>query len=378
MKVSEEILKMIPYKPGKPIAETQREYGVKEVYKLASNENPLGISPKALLAIQNHLAQLNRYPDASCYELVRKVAKAWGFPPERITVGNGSDELIDLLVRVYCEPGDSIITSQAAFVAYSVRAAASRVKTIQIPMTHDFRTDLVGIAEFLRKQGQAQKTKIVFLPNPNNPTGTYIRDQEVVTFLNEFGNRDDLLIVFDEAYTEFVRAKDYKSAVDYVRQCNNVILLKTLSKIYGLAGLRVGIMVAPADTIDLCNRVRTPFNVNELAQVAAMAALDDFEFVKKTCEVTWRGLDYFYAELKKLALPYIESQGNFVLFDTLRDVKEVDIALLKKGVILRPVLNYGFKSHLRMSVGLDIENQIAIKALTEVMKEVPKKYDGAN
>lgn len=372
MKVSEEILKMIPYKPGKPIAETQREYGVTEVYKLASNENPLGISPMALEAIQSKLTQLYRYPDASCFELVRKVAKVWGFPAEQITVGNGSDELIDLIIRVYCEPGDSIVTSQAAFVAYSVRASASRVKTIHIPMTQDYRTDLVAIADFLRTKGQAARTRVVFLPNPNNPTGTHIKNSEVEKFLQEFGNRDDLLIVFDEAYTEFVRAKDYTSAMSYIKTYNNIILLKTLSKIYGLAGLRVGIMVAPVETVDLCNRVRTPFNVNELAQVAAIAALDDQDFIKKTCEVTWRGLDYFYDELKKLALPYIESQGNFVMFDTLRDVKEVDTALLKRGLILRPLMNYGFKSHLRMSVGLEHENQFAMKVITEVIKDIPK------
>ena len=177
--------------------------------------------------------------------------------------------------------------------------------------------------------------------------------------------------MFDEAYTEFVRAKDYKSAQNYLATYSNLVVLKTLSKVYGLAGLRVGVMLAPSETIELVNRVRTPFNVNELAQVAAIAALDDFEFIRKTCEITWQGLDYFYKELKKLGLPYVESQGNFVMFDTLRDVKLVDEALLKRGLILRPILNYGFKTEMRMSVGLPEENEKAIEALKQVLREIP-------
>jgi histidinol-phosphate aminotransferase len=372
MKVSEEILKMIPYKPGKPISETQREYGVSVVHKLASNENPLGMSPRALKAIQEALVTLHRYPDASCFQLVQKISAVWKFPREQIAIGNGSDELIDLIVRIYCEAGDSIITSEAAFVAYSVRAAASRVKTRHIPMTQDYKTDLKSIAEYISKNRERDRIKIVFLPNPNNPTGTSLAKQDVQEFLKQFGNDENLLIVFDEAYTEFVRSKDYESAQGYLNKYSNVIVLKTLSKVYGLAGLRVGVMLAQASTIDLVNRVRTPFNVNELAQVAATAALDDFDFIQASCDVTWRGLDYFYQELKKMGLPYIESQGNFVMFDTLRDVKEVDVALLKRGVILRPLQNYGFKSHMRISVGMETENQIAIRSLQSVLKEIPQ------
>lgn len=372
MKVPEEILKMIPYKPGKPISETQREYGITEVYKLASNENPIGISPKALAALTQVLPQLHRYPDASNYDLVGKISKCWKTPKDQITVGNGSDELIDLLVRIYCQPGDAILTSEAAFVAYSVRASASRVRVVQTKMTQDFRFDLKSMAETLRKQQAAEKIKIVFIANPNNPTGTYVNKTEVLAFLEEFGNRDDLLVVFDEAYTEFVRAQDYISVMDLRAKYKGLILLKTLSKVYGLAGLRVGVLLAPAETIDLVNRVRTPFNVNLLAQVAAEAALDDTEFIKKTCEATWQGLDYYYAALKKLGLPYIESQANFVLFDTLRDVKQVDTALLRRGVILRPVLNYGLNTQLRMSVGLQNENEFAIRALEQVIQEIPK------
>lgn len=371
MKVSEEILKMIPYKPGKPISETQREYGVTEVIKLASNENPLGMSPKAKLAVEKALNGAFRYPDASCYELVHKISKVWNFPKDKITLGNGSDELIDLLVRIYCEPHEAILTSEAAFVAYSVRAAASRVFVKRTPLTSDFKTDLKAMAAYLRKNRESEKIRLVFLPNPNNPTGTHISSNDVEEFLKEFGNHDELMIVFDEAYTEFVRAQDYKSAVGYFAQYKNIVVLKTLSKIYGLAGFRVGVMLAPIEAVDLVNRVRTPFNVNELAQAAALAAIDDFDFVKKTCEVTWKGLDYFYQQLKDLGLPFVESQGNFVMFDTLRNAKEVDNALLRRGIIMRPIQNYGLMTQMRLSVGLPEENQKAIAALREVLKEIP-------
>ena len=372
MKVSEEILQMIPYKPGKPIAETQRQYGISKVIKLASNENPLGMSPKVIAAIQDALRNGHRYPDASCYELVQKISTSWKIPTKNISVGNGSDELIDLLVRIYCEPREAVITSEKAFVAYSVRAGASRVKVLSAGLKNKYHTDLEAIAKILRTDLESKKIRLVFLPNPNNPTGTYIPKIEVDKFLQEFGNHPDLMIVFDEAYTEFVRAKDYQSAMELFPQYKNIVVLKTMSKIYGLAGLRVGVMIAPEETIELVNRVRTPFNVNELAQAAAMAALDDKEFVQKTCEVTWAGLDYFYQELKAMGLPFVESQGNFVLFDSLRDAALVNEELLKRGVIMRPVLNYGLKTEIRLSVGLEDENKFAISVLKQVIKIVPE------
>lgn len=370
MKVSEEILKLTPYKPGKPISETKREYGVQDVIKLASNENPLGISPAVQQALIKAMTETHRYPDASCYELVQKISRLWNCPVDQIAIGNGSDELIDLLIRVYCEPGDSILTSEAAFVAYTVRAGASRVKVQTTPLAPGYRFDIKAMADFLRTQRKSTRTRLVFIANPNNPTGTYNTKSEIEEFLNEFGNHDEILIVFDEAYTEFVRASDYQSAQSYLSQYKNVVVLKTLSKIYGLAGLRIGVMLAPPETIELVNRVRTPFNVNEFAQAAALAALDDLEFIRKTCETTWQGLDYFYQELKKMGLPYIESQGNFVMFDTLRDVIQVNEELLRRGVIMRPILNYGFKTQLRLSVGLPEENKKAMAALREVLETV--------
>lgn len=371
MKISQEILNLVAYKPGKPIAETQRQYGIKQVTKLASNENPLGMSPKAKQAVLKQIEHGHRYPDASCYELIQKISQKWNISPQNLCVGNGSDELIDLLIRVYCEPRESILTTDRAFIAYSVRAGASRVKVLRAPLKNEHYVDLKALAQILRDQRESHQIRLVFLPNPNNPTGTHIPKQEVDSFLSEFGNHSEVLIVFDEAYTEFVRAQDYQSAMELFPKYSNIVVLKTLSKIYGLAGLRIGVMVAPQQAIEIVNRVRTPFNVNELAQAAAIAALDDQEFIRKTCEVTWQGLDYFYQELKNLNLPYVESQGNFVLFDSLRDAQIMDVELLKKGVIMRPVKNYGYNTHLRLSVGLPEENEIAIQVLKEVLETVP-------
>lgn len=372
MKVSPEILSLVPYKPGKPIKETQREYGLSEVFKLASNENPLGISPKVKEALVNALGELHRYPDPSFFELISLVSEQWGVPREKLSVGNGSNEIIDLLIRIYCAPGEAILTFDAAFVAYAVCAQAARVKNVVVPYEPDFRMDLQRLARTLRERREADRIRLVFLPNPNNPTGVYIPADEVHAFLKEFGNDPELLIVFDEAYTEFVRAKDYRSALDEMREFRSVVVIRTLSKAYALAGLRVGILAAPAEVIDLYNRVRNPFNVNELAQVAAVAALQDQAFVRKTVELTWQGLDYFAKELEKLGVPAVPSQANFVLFDTRRDVKALNEALLKKGVILRPVLNYGLKTHLRMSVGTETENRAAIRALGEILPTIPE------
>lgn len=372
MKVSSEILNLVPYKTGKPIKETQREYGLQQVYKLASNENPLGISPAVKAALISAMDDLHRYPDPSCYELIQTVSSVWSVPKENISVGNGSNEIIDLLIRIYCEPGDAVLTFDAAFVAYSVCAQAARVKPLTVPYESDFRMDLGKMAQVLRERKTKDRIRLVFLPNPNNPTGVYIPETEVRAFLKEFGNDPELMIVFDEAYTEFVRAKDCPAALDLMREFQSVVVVRTLSKAYALAGLRVGILVARPAVIDLFNRVRNPFNVNELAQVAAVAALRDQDFVRKTVEMTWQGLDYFQKELEKLKVAVVPSQANFVLFDTHRDVAQLNEALLKRGVILRPVGNYGLKTHLRMSVGTPEENQAAIRALQEVLPLIPE------
>lgn len=371
MKISPEILNLVPYKPGKPISETQREYGLTTVYKLASNENPLGPSPKAMAAVRHALDHQHLYPDPSHYELLHTLSKEWNVPTQQLGIGNGSDELIDLLTRIYCEPHDGVLTSVAAFNAYEVSAPANRAVIHKVPMKEGFRFDLSAIADYFFAHHESKKIRLVFVSNPNNPTGTYAPKSEVEAFLERLGNRDDVMVIFDEAYNEFVRATDYVSAQSYIKQYKNLIVLRTFSKIYGLAGFRIGAMVAPPEVIEVFNRVRKPFNVNDLAQVAANAAVQDKEFIERSQQICWKGLDYFYKKLEELGLPYIPSQGNFVMFDTLRDAAKVHEALLRRGIIMRPLLNYGFKTHLRLSVGKEYENQAALEALADVLKEIP-------
>ncbi|MBY0555310.1 histidinol-phosphate transaminase [bacterium] len=370
MKVSAEILNLIPYKPGKPISETQREYGLTEVIKLASNENPLGPSPKAIAAIHKYLDHQHRYPDPSGYELVQKISEKWNVPATQVGLGNGSNEIIDLLIRIFCEPGDSILTSEAAFVAYQVCAQAARVRVRTTPLRHnDLTIDLKAIADHFFHNPTA-KIKMIFIPNPNNPTGTLVGVQELDEFLIRLGNRDDVLLVFDEAYTEYVRDKKFNEAAKFYKNYSNVLVLKTFSKVYGMAGFRLGALLAPEYVLEYYNRVRNPFNVNDLAQVAGVAALEDKSYVEQSQKVVWEGLDYFYKELKRLNLHYYPSEANFVLFDTKRNSEHVHVNLLKKGLILRPVQNYGFKTLMRMTVGQMDENKKAIVAIEKMLTEV--------
>ncbi|MGZ3690245.1 MAG: histidinol-phosphate transaminase [Pseudobdellovibrio sp.] len=371
MKVSAEILNLIPYKPGKPISETQREYGLTEVIKLASNENALGPSPKAVEAAQKYLSQQHRYPDPSCYDLVQKIAEKWNVPASQVAIGNGSNEIIDLLIRIFCEPGDAILTSQAAFVAYQVCAQAARVKVKTVPLKADLTLDLKAIADYFFHNPTAG-IKMIFIPNPNNPTGTLVSGKEVDEFLVRLGNRDDVLLVFDEAYSEFVRDPQFRDASKFYKNYSNVLVIKTFSKVYGMAGFRLGALLAPEYVLEFYNRVRNPFNVNELAQVAGIAALGDTEYIKNSQKTVWEGLDFFYRELNRLGLKYYPSQANFVLFDLKRDSEVVHKNLLKKGLILRPVQNYGFKTLMRITVGLPEENKKAIQAIEKMLTELPE------
>lgn len=364
MKVSPEIQNLIPYIPGKPISETKRELGINNIVKLASNESPWPPSPKVISAIQNALGELNRYPDGASFEMRQAVSDYYKVPTNWLAFGNGSDEISDILIRIFCEPGDQILTSQGAFSAYQISAQAARVQTLFTPLTKDLRFDLPKMAEDLKAN---PKVRIVFLPNPNNPTGTYFTKNEFSEFMSQVGHRDDVLIVIDEAYVEFVRASDYPNGKDYLQTFKNLALMRTMSKVFGLAGVRIGTLIAQPEITDLVNRVRKPFNINSLAQVAVIAALNDIAYVDRLKVLMWSGLDYYYKELDRLGLKYYKSQGNFVLIDTGRDGDEVFKSLLALGVIVRPVKPYGFKTHIRLSVGLREENEAAISALEKVL-----------
>jgi histidinol-phosphate aminotransferase len=363
VKVPEEISSLVPYQPGKPISETKRELGLTTVYKLASNESPLGPSSKVLEAVTKALPELHRYPDGACFEMRQALSAYFQVPTNWLMFGNGSDELVDMLAQIYCRPGDAILTSQGAFSAYEISAKSVTARALHAPLTFDLRFDLKAMAKMLISDS---RIRFVFLPNPNNPTGTYFTAQEFDEFMAVAGALD-VYVVLDEAYVEFVRAKDYPVGRDYQKKYKNILLLRTLSKVFGMAGLRVGILIAPPEVGDLVNRIRKPFNINSLAQAAAVAAVQDLTYIEKLKALTWEGLDYFYSELRAMGLDFCPSQGNFVLFDTGREAQAVFDGLLREGVILRPVKGYGFPRHLRMSVGLLEENRAAIQALRKVL-----------
>lgn len=368
MKVADYIRSLIPYQPGKPIAETQREYGIREVIKLASNENPLGPSPSAIKAAADAAARAHIYPDASSYELAQVVADHYGLEANHLVFGNGSNELIDLLIRTFCQPGDQIITTQRAFIAYRVCAQAAGVGVKEIGLRPDFGFDFATLTEYCRNP--APKDKIIFIPNPNNPTGAYSTADEVDRLLAVVGGRDDILVVFDEAYFEFVTAKDFPAAFVLAKKHKNVLVLRTFSKVFAMAGLRLGFLYGDPTLLEFIQRVRNPFNVNIIAQSAGMAALGDHQHIVASQKVVWEGLETFYQALERLKLFFIRSQGNFVLFDTGQNAAQIYQKLLQEGVIMRPVANYGLPNFLRLSVGLPEENQRAIAALEKVLKSI--------
>ncbi len=372
MDVCNEIKNLIPYRPGKPISETQREYGLTHVIKLASNENPLGPSPKAKTAMSEIVNQLHYYPDPMGFDLIQKLSKTWSVASNLLTLSNGSNEAIDILIRIFCDPRgehpDQIAVFDKSFIAYPICAQAARIETVTVPLSRDefeFKMDLNLMAETLLKN---PRIKIVFLPNPNNPTGRHITKIELESFLKKVGHRKNLLIVFDEAYFEFVEAHDYVSAVNYMKDYPSVVVLRTFSKIYGLAGLRLGVMLAQPQVNEYYHRVRNPFNTSLVAQAAAVAALDDFEFVKRSQELVWIGKKQITKALNELKLTWIPSEGNFILFDTKQDALKIYESLLKLGIILRPVFNYGLPTYLRWTIGSKEENQAVIDKLKQILR----------
>lgn len=360
MKVGTHIEKLIPYVPGKPVEELERELGIKSAVKLASNENPLGPSKKGINMMKKYINNLHRYPEGGCYYLAKKLSEKIKFPIENIMFGNGSNEILEIVGRTFYERGDEIIFSQYAFIVYKLVAQALGAKYYEVPAK--------GLAHNLDKMVEhiTKKTKIIYLANPNNPTGTMFGKKEFENFMKKVP--DNIIVVLDEAYREYVEDKDYPDGLKYLKKYKNLVVVRTFSKIYGLAGLRVGYAVADKMIIDYMNRVREPFNVNTLAQFAALGALDDEEHIRKTRELTKEGLDYLYKEFKKLNIEYEKSYGNFVLMKSPINSGELYNRLLKEGVIVRPVGGYGLPEYLRVSVGLMEENKKFIKALKKVLK----------
>ena len=347
-----------PYAPGKPIEEVQRELGLAEAMKLASNENPLGPSPKALEAISRALPSLHRYPDSHCYHLVRKIAPAWGVAPEQVVVGNGSDELITLAVRALVNPGEEVVVAHPTFLIYKICAQLAEAKVVTVPM-RDFRYDLAAM-----RRAVTRRTKLVFIANPDNPTGSYATRAEVEAFMQ--GLPPTVAVFFDEAYAELVDAPDYPDVRPWLSK-HPVIIARTFSKAYGLAGIRVGYGVAPREIAEGLQRVREPFNVNSLAQAAASAALEDSAHLEATRRLLREQKPLVCQALKELGLAYVPSATNFILFRVGKQAPDVAQKLLRKGIIVRHMVAWDLPEHVRVTLGLPEENQAFIQTLQETL-----------
>lgn len=378
--VPEYIRTLAPYVPGKPIEETQREYNLRRVVKLASNENPLGPSPKAIQAVKKVISEMHRYPDGSAFALKKRLASTLDVTPSSLIIGNGSNEVIDFLIRTYCLPGNAIVTSEAAFVAYKLCAQIQGVRTLEAPMTEHLEFDLDAILELARKN---ESVRMVFIANPNNPTGTYVNRAALEAFFDELSKvrNGTVLVVLDYAYWEYVSSPDLPDPIQLMKQFVhrlNIVVLKTFSKVYGLAGFRVGYGVGSPEVVSHLEKVRQPFNVNALGLVAAEAALDDEAFVLKSRKVNQQGLTYWQSELEQMSVPYWKSEGNFLLANIQQGFgmsgPDLYQACLRKGVIFRPVANYGLPGALRISVGTPEENRIAVRILRECTGKSLKNF----
>ncbi|GIX06236.1 MAG: histidinol-phosphate aminotransferase [Candidatus Poribacteria bacterium] len=351
-----------PYQGGKPIEEVQRELGLQDVIKLASNENPLGPSPRALEAIRSAAKQVHLYPDGNAYYLKQALAEHLDVDPSQILLGNGSNEVLQMLGEALLLPGDHLAYSDQAFVVYDLIRAIFGAKATKPPL-REYTYDLEALAEAVRPE-----TKIVFIANPNNPTGTYVRRNELERFLDRIP--ETTLVVLDEAYFEYVTAPDYPNGLEYVRQGRNVLVTRTFSKIYGLAGLRVGYGIGRPELISWLNRVRQPFNVNALGQAAARAALEDQGHLEKGRRINQVGMAYLEEALRSLGLEVVPSVANFLLVHLKRSGARVAEALLRRGVIVRPMGGYRFPDSIRVTIGLPEENERFVAALREVLEEV--------
>jgi histidinol-phosphate aminotransferase len=354
--VSENIKSISPYIPGKPIEELERELGITGSIKLASNENPLGPSPKAVAAVKKALEGLNRYPDGSGFYLSQALAKKYDVDINQVILGNGSNELIELVVRTFVQPGDEIISADPSFVVYKMITQAAGGTNVIVPCK-DLRHDLDAMAERI-----TSRTRIVFIANPNNPTGTMNTKAEMDRFMSRVP--DHVIVAADEAYFEYVTHAEYPDSLDYLRDGRNILSLRTFSKIYGLAGLRIGYGVTTAEIAGLMNKVRQPFNTNSLAQVAALAALADRKHVEKSVAVNNEGKQLLYLSFQQLGIPFVRTETNFIMFETALDATDVYAALLKQGVIIRPM---GGK-RLRVTIGQPDENKRFVAELEKIVK----------
>jgi histidinol-phosphate aminotransferase len=353
-----------PYQGGKPISEVAREFGLDEarIVKLASNENPLGIPESAKRAMSAAMADLARYPDSNGFDLKAAISEKFGVPADWVTLGNGSNDILELAARSLVSPGQSVVYSQYSFAVYPLATQAIGARAIVVA-AKDFGHDLPAMRAAI-----TDDTRLVFVANPNNPTGTFIDGEQIAAFIRSVPPH--VVIVLDEAYTEYLSPSQRYDAFAWVAQHPNLIVSRSFSKAYGLAGLRIGFGIAQPGLTDLMNRLRQPFNVNSLAQAAAIAALQDEAFLKKSAEINSQGYLQLTAAFDQMGISYVPSVGNFVLFRAGDDDTagaKVNLALLKQGIIVRPVANYGLPQWLRVSIGLPEENEAFLVALKSVL-----------
>lgn len=358
-RANEGVKSLSPYQAGKPIEELERELGISNIIKLASNENPFGFPDSAKQAIINQLNELTRYPDANGFELKATIAKKFGVQPNQITLGNGSNDLLELFAHTFASEQDEIIYSQYAFIVYPLVTKAINAVAREIPAKnwgHDLNAFLTAINE---------KTKLIYIANPNNPTGNFLTEAEMDAFLAKVP--ETVIVVLDEAYTEFTAEHERLDSFALAAKYPNLIVSRSLSKAYGLAGLRIGYAVSNPEIADLLNRVRQPFNCNSLALTSAIAVMNDDAFVKKVAENNRLEMTRYEAFCQAQGLEYIPSKGNFITIDFKRPAAPIYDALLREGVIVRPIAGYGMPNHLRVSIGLPEENDRFFKALIKVL-----------
>ena len=365
IRVSKNIAAITPYPPGKPQGELEREFGLSGSIKLASNENAWGPSPKAVRAMRSELLNVHRYPDASCFHLVNALAENGGFDPSEVVLGNGSNEIVDFLVKAFVREGDEVITSHPSFLMYQKFVQVRGGVNFVVPLK-TMRHDLATI-----KQTVSDKTRLIFLDNPNNPTGTTIPPVDLYQFLSDIP--ETVIVILDEAYIDFA---DKQQRVDIFSLIRNVagrcpvVFLRTFSKAYGLAGLRIGYALMPREVASCLQKVRQPFNINQMAQVGALAALRDEEHYERTLSRTKEGLQFLIPEVSGLGCVSYPTQTNFFLVDVRGDADQLYKSMLSKGVIIRPMNAYGFTTFIRVTVGTEEENKRFVKTLAECLAEL--------
>jgi len=355
------IASLRPYQPGKPVDELARELGVQDIVKLASNENPRGPGPLVRAAIEREMGELSRYPDGSGYNLKQVLATHTGVSMEQITLGNGSNDVLDLITRVCVEPGFEAVISAHSFVVYRIAVTCAGGVLVEVPAI-DYGTDLEGMLAAI-----TERTRAVFIANPNNPTGTWVNEDALISFLDAVP--EQVAVVLDEAYLEYAALEPtFPQAIPLLDRYPNLLITRTFSKVHGLASLRVGYGITSPAYADLLNRARQPFNVNSIGLAAAAAALTDQEFVSESTALNTRGMTQVVNRLNELGLSHIPSLGNFVSFDCGMSGPAVYDALLHEGVIVRPIAEYGLPNHLRVTIGLEQENERFLQALEKVLK----------